>query len=300
MKRIFVVALIGILAATSAQLSTAAPKKSIAITFEVVQKYPGVDSPGNVLSGCREGFLVDQDFTGEARWEILGSSRNLLATGGVSKVGVKNLRKNPAPYHTEDEEDGLPYIFSGTCTYTAKMSVPKSEAYRFFFANIDLKTSHSYSELEKNKWKILITTDLNCGGLYGKKCTYKSYLGNNRPPSQKAVTSATKVSITARPIITLSFTGQVLTASIAVSSEVKDSSSGITGIKARLFQGYNSLLTKDSIAELKGNESTINFTFDLSGIWKTIGSQGLPLRFQAEYYGSSGSGESVLKEISLP
>lgn len=84
MMRIFVVALIGILAATSAQSSTAAPKKSIAITFEVVQKYPGVESPGNVLSGCREGFLVDQDFTGEARWEILGSSRNLLATGGVS------------------------------------------------------------------------------------------------------------------------------------------------------------------------------------------------------------------------
>jgi hypothetical protein len=213
---------------------------------------------------------------------------------------VRDVRKIAGPFLDESDESYQPYIFNGTCIYTARINVPKSIAYRFFFANIDLKTSHSFAELEKNKWKVLITTDLNCGGLYGKKCIYKSFLGSNTAIVQKPLENPSKLSITSIPSFSLSFTNQTLTASVSVPPGIKKSSENIIGIKTRVFQGFNSLLTKDSIQELSGTEDLVNFTFDLSGIWTVLKSQNLPLRVQMEYYGISGSGSPVLKEIKLP
>ena len=149
----------------------AATKYTLNITLEVKQKYPGVASPGEVINGCKEGFPMDYDFTQDARWEVLGSKKDLIGTAGVLKVGVKGISQVPAPYHDVNEEELLPYIYNGTCIYTAKVVVPKSAAYRFIFGGRDLNTSYSFTELTSKKWKVLIKKDLNCGGLYVKKCS---------------------------------------------------------------------------------------------------------------------------------
>ncbi len=154
--------------------ANAAPSYTLNLSFEVTQKYPGVDAPENVINGCREGFPIDKSFTQSARWEVLGSKQKVIATASVGKVSVKNVKKVVGPFQNEDDEDFQPYIFNGTCTYTSKIRVPRSNVYKFKFANIDLQTTYSFAELAKKKWKLSILTDLNCDGLYGKPCTYTS------------------------------------------------------------------------------------------------------------------------------
>jgi len=149
----------------------AATEYTLNITLEVKQKYPGVASPGEVINGCKDGFPMDYDFTQDARWEVLGSKNELIGTSGVLKVSVKGISRVPAPFHDVKEEQLLPYIYNGTCTYTAKVIVPKSAAYRFIFGGKDLNTSYSFVELNSKKWKVTIRKDLNCGGLYVKKCS---------------------------------------------------------------------------------------------------------------------------------
>ena len=148
----------------------AATQYTLNITLEVKQKYPGVASAGEVINSCKEGFPMDNTFTQDARWEILGSRSNLIGTGAVTKVSVKNIILNPAPFHEVTDQDSLPFIYNGTCIYLAKIVIPKSPAYRVIFGGVDLNSSYSFTELVAKKWKILVKKDLNCGGLYIKKC----------------------------------------------------------------------------------------------------------------------------------
>ena len=158
----------------AAYSATAAPSYILNLTFEVIQKYPGVDAPENVVGGCKEGFPIDETFTENGRWEILGSKKEIIATGGAGKISAKDIKKVAPPFADEEYPDYQPYIFNGTCVYTAKIKVPKSNAYKFNFAGVDLKTSYSLAEMVKKKWKLVIKTNLNCDGLYAKKCSYTS------------------------------------------------------------------------------------------------------------------------------
>lgn len=117
---------------------------------------------------------MEQVFIENARWEILGSKKDIVATSAVNRVSVKNVKKVAGPLLDENDESYKPYIFNGTCVYSSKIKVPRSTAYRFKFADVDLKTSYSFSELTKKKWKLTIKVDLNCDGLYGKKCSFTS------------------------------------------------------------------------------------------------------------------------------
>ena len=147
---------------------------TLRLTLEVVQKYPGVNAPENVVGGCRDGFPIDYTFTKNGRWEILGSKWEIVATGGVRKITAKNLKKVAPPFSDETTQEYQPYIYNGTCVYNSKIKVPKVNGYRFNFAGVDLETSYSFAELAKKKWKLTIKTDLNCDGLYGKTCSFTS------------------------------------------------------------------------------------------------------------------------------
>ena len=147
---------------------------TLRLTLEVVQKYPGVNAHENVVGGCRDGFPIDDTFTKNGRWEILGSKGEIVATGGVRKITAKNLKKVAPPFSDETTQEYQPYIYNGTCVYNSKIKVPKVNGYRFNFAGVDLETSYSFAELAKKKWKLTIKTDLNCDGLYGKTCSFTS------------------------------------------------------------------------------------------------------------------------------
>ena len=147
---------------------------TLSLTLEVVQKYPGVSAPENVVDGCREGFPIDETFTKNGRWEILGSKGEIVATGGIGKITAKNIKKVAPPFSDENTQEYQPYIYNGTCVYNSKIKVPKVNGYRFNFAGVDLETSYSFAELAKKKWKLTIKTDLNCDGLYGKTCSFTS------------------------------------------------------------------------------------------------------------------------------
>lgn len=174
LKKLFTVGLAVVLCASAQYPSNAAVTYTLSLTFEVLQKYPGVDAPENVVAGCREGFPMDEIFTKNGRWEILGSKKEIVATSGAGKISAKNIKKVTPPFADENNEDYQPYIFNGTCVYTSKIKLPKSKAYKFNFAGVDLKTSYSFAELVKKKWKLVIKTDLNCDGLYEKMCSYTS------------------------------------------------------------------------------------------------------------------------------
>ena len=147
---------------------------TLRLTLEVVQKYPGVNAPENVVGGCRDGFPIDDTFTKNGRWEILGSKGEIVATGGVIKITAKNLKKVAPPFSDETTQEYQQYIYNGTCVYNSKIKVPKVNGYRFNFAGVDLETSYSFAELAKKKCKLTIKTDLNCDGLYGKTCSFTS------------------------------------------------------------------------------------------------------------------------------
>jgi hypothetical protein len=143
----------------------------------------------------------------------------------------------------------------------------------------------------------VFTKDPEFKSLYSQALSL--YRGNS-PTTPKVPVSQAKASIVSTPNFTLSFADQVLTAAVLIPPDVKNSSENIIGIKGRLFQGDTSLLSSETVQELKGNENVVNLIYDLSGLWTVLKSRNLPLRFQVEYYGSSGSGRSVLKEITLP
>ena len=147
---------------------------TLRLTLEVVQKYPGVNAPENVVGGCRDGFPIEDTFTKNGRWEILGSKGEIVATGGVRKITAKNLKKVAPPFSDETTQEYQPYIYNGTCVYNSNIKVPNVNGYRFNFAGVDLETSYSFAELAKKKWKLTNKTDLNCDGLYGKTCSFTS------------------------------------------------------------------------------------------------------------------------------
>jgi len=170
MKRSWTVVFIAIALIFTSE-AQAATKYTLNITLEVKQKYPGVASAGEVINGCKEGFPMDYDFTQEARWEILGSKKDLVGTASVKKVSVKGISQVLPPFRDAAEPELQPYIFNGTCIYTGVIVVPKSAAYRIVFGGKDLNISYSFTELVSKKWKVLVKKDLNCGGLYSKKCS---------------------------------------------------------------------------------------------------------------------------------
>lgn len=118
-------------------------------------------------------------------------------------------------------------------------------------------------------------------------------------PSASTSTASTRVVINSEPDFALKIEKKVLSASINVVPGLPQSVEKVQGLKVRIFQGYNQLTTKDSIQLLTGKQETINFTFDLNGIWGTLESQKLPIRVQMEYFNSDGSGKPALKEITL-
>jgi hypothetical protein len=120
-------------------------------------------------------------------------------------------------------------------------------------------------------------------------------------PKPASTTSAkpVKVVFNSIPDFALKIEMKVLTASVNVVPGLIQSVEKIQGLKVRIFQGYNQLTTKDSVQLLSGKQETINFTFDLKGIWSTLESQKLPIRVQMEYFNSEESGKSVIKEITL-
>ncbi|CAN2175089.1 hypothetical protein MCEMRE130_00151 [Candidatus Nanopelagicaceae bacterium] len=144
---------------------------SLNLTLEVKQKYPGVGSPDDVIFGCQEGFPMDSDFTQSARWEVRSAKGQVVGTGPVKKVTVKNISEVPAPFKDASDPELLPYIYNGTCIYSGKVTVPKSASYSILFGGVNLNSTYSFNELKSKKWKMVIKKDLNCGGLYGKSCT---------------------------------------------------------------------------------------------------------------------------------
>lgn len=145
------------------------------------------------------------------------------------------------------------------------------------------------------------------GNVFTKDPEFKSlsskamslYRGN-RPTVPKAPAGQEKVFIVSTPNYTLSFTDQVLTAVVLVPPNIKNLPGNVVGIKGRLLQGDISLLSRETVQELNGNETVVNLNYDLSGIWTVLKSRNLPLRLYLEYFGSSGSGKSIWKEITLP
>jgi len=118
-------------------------------------------------------------------------------------------------------------------------------------------------------------------------------------PSASTTSAPTRVIINSEPDFALKIEKKILTASINVVPGLPQSVEKVQGLKVRIFQGYNQLTIKDSIQLLTGKSETINFTFDLNGIWSTLESQKLPIRVQMEYFNLDGSGKTVLKEITL-
>jgi len=103
------------------------------------------------------------------------------------------------------------------------------------------------------------------------------------------------------PTTTLRWQDKMLYARVQVPAGVKNRPISIEGIKARLFFGTVAISNKDSIQPITINAAyEVNFTWELSSVWKSLMLAEWPMRVETEFYNSAGSGVKQISEIAVP
>jgi hypothetical protein len=103
------------------------------------------------------------------------------------------------------------------------------------------------------------------------------------------------------PTTTLRWQDTMLYARVQVPAGIKNGQIPIEGIKARLFFGTVPISSKDSIQPITINAAyEVNFTWELSSVWKSLMLAEWPMRVETEFYNSAGSGVKQNSEIAVP
>jgi len=103
------------------------------------------------------------------------------------------------------------------------------------------------------------------------------------------------------PTTTLRWQDTMLYARVQVPAGIKNRLIPIDGIKARLFFGTVAISNRDSIQPITINAAyEVNFTWELSSVWKSLMLAEWPMRVETEFYNSAGSGVKQISEIAVP